>query len=113
MAKGGKMTERASRSEVQRAVGTLIDWARRGTMRQFYLEVQAQLADEKHVAAEMEDDTLVFYRITKQGGFLGIGGKTVREPLLEVSKRANEIVVSKEPRDEAFLLTLAERLEPH
>lgn len=90
-------------------------WAMHGTVRQVYADMAARLTTEGDYEAELEADgeTIGFYRVTKQGGFLGIGGKMVREPVLTVIRQGEEVLIPEEPRDEEFVHLLAQKLEAH
>ncbi|MFP3897160.1 MAG: hypothetical protein ACLFV5_10055 [Anaerolineales bacterium] len=88
-------------------------WAGMGTPRQFFLEVTSKLSGTEY-EAEFEDDVLTCYRVEKQGGILGIGGKTVREPVLQMTfPEEAEVGVAEEPRDQEFIEFLAGELQQH
>lgn len=53
-------------------------------------------------------DGLLFYRITERGGFLGIGRKTIREPVMKIDKGNNGVVqIPTDPLDPEFVRYLA------
>jgi hypothetical protein len=87
-------------------------WVGRGTLRQFRNEVKGNLADSEYTV-EVEGDALRFYRTHKEGGFLGIGAKTIKELVLEVTREGNNVEVSSEPRDPEFIQYLAGILIQH
>ncbi len=91
----------------------ITSWAGMGTPRQFYLEVTSKLSGTDY-EAEMEDDVITCYRVEKQGGILGIGGKTVREPVLEMTfPDVGDVEMAEEPRQQEFIELLAGRLTQH
>ena len=91
----------------------IMTWAGMGTPRQFYLEVVSKVAEADY-EAELEGDTLTCYRVEKEGGFLGIGGSTTREPVLKViMPEEGDVEVPEEPRDEEFIEFLAGQLTQH
>ena len=83
-----------------------------GTLQQFYTEVSARAAAAGY-EIEIAGNTVTFFRIRKEGGFLGIGTRTVREPVLKITRKQKEIIVAEEPRDEAFVQELARMLKYH
>ena len=87
-------------------------WANRGTLRQFYTEVSAVIPAEGY-RLELQADELVCYRVRKEGGFLGIGARTVKEPVLRFIREDGQIVVADEPVDEEFVRLLASSLTKH
>lgn len=92
---------------------TITSWAGMGTPRQFYLEVASKVGGTDY-EVELEDDVLTCYRVEKEGGILGIGGKTVREPVLElVFPDEGDVEVAEEPRDQEFIEFLAGVLVQH
>ena len=88
------------------------NWASHGTLRQFYTEVSAKVSGQGY-EVELEGDTLTCYRIRKVGGFLGIGAKRVREPVLKVIRKEEEIIVPEDSADEEFVHFLASSLKQH
>ncbi|MBC7315029.1 MAG: hypothetical protein H5T70_01225 [Chloroflexi bacterium] len=74
-------------------VTRLKNWVSHGTMRQFYTEMQAKLANTEYTV-ELSGDTVTFYRVRKEGGFLGLFARRVREKLLQVSRQDDQIVIA-------------------
>ena len=106
------MTDAQSTRTIQDSIDTIANWAVRGTIRQFYNEMQARLIDDPDYHAELQGNTVVFVHETKQGGFLGIGGRKVSETALEVHKdEEGEVTIPSEPMDEEFVQKLALTLE--
>ncbi|MEA3406996.1 MAG: hypothetical protein U9R48_02805 [Chloroflexota bacterium] len=104
-----EVEEYVEKDDLQR----IMTWAGMGTPRQFYLEVASKVADSDY-EAELEGDVLTCYRVEKHGGFLGIGGKTTREPVLKViMSEEGDVEVPEEPRDEEFIQFLAGKLRQH
>ncbi len=99
--------------EVGSGVNRILTWAGMGTPRQFYLEIVSKI-DGTEYEAELEDDVVTCHRVRQEGGFLGIGGETVREPVLKVVfPEEEEPEVPEEPRDEEFIEFLAGELTQH
>lgn len=99
--------------EVGSGANRILTWAGMGTPRQFYLEVVSKI-DGTNYEAELEDRVITCYRVEKEGGFLGIGGETVREPVLKVVfPEGEEPEIPEEPRDEEFIELLAGELTQH
>jgi hypothetical protein len=89
-------------------------WATRGTVRQFFAELSARVSTNPEYQCEMTDEeSIACYRIRKEGGFLGIGAKTVREPVLEIYRHGEEVTIPEETADAEFLSWLMEQLQPH
>lgn len=101
--------EYVEKNELQK----ITSWAGMGTPRQFFLEVTSKLNGTEY-EAELEDDVLTCYRVEKEGGILGIGGKTVREPVLELTfPDEGDVEVAEEPRNEEFIKFLSANLTQH
>jgi hypothetical protein len=90
----------------------ITSWVGRGTLRQFRNEVRGNLADSEYTV-EVEGDALRFYRTHKEGGLLGIGAKTIKEPVLEITREGKNVEISSEPRDAEFIQYLAGILTQH
>ena len=88
-------------------------WASHGTLRQFYAEASAKLSKEGGYQVELEGDSLTCYRVRKEGGFLGIGKHEVKEPVLKIIRKGDEIAIPEESADEAFVKQLASLLRIH
>ncbi len=88
-------------------------WAMHGTVRQAYADMAARLTTEKEYTAELEDNTMIFYRVSKEGGLFGLFGKTVTTPVLKIIRKGEEIEIPEEPRDEEFINVLSRLLEAH
>lgn len=87
-------------------------WSSHGTLRQFYAEVSNKAAAAGY-RSELKDDTITFYRTHKEGGFLGIGARTVREPVLKIIRRDDTVEIPEDSIDEAFVHELAAGLRQH
>ena len=88
-------------------------WAMHGTVRQVYADMAARLTTEKEYTAELEDETMVFYRLSKEGGLFGLFGKDTKTPVLRIIRKGEEIEIPEEPRDEEFINVLSRILEAH
>ena len=87
-------------------------WASHGTLRQFRTDIVGRLADQGYEAV-IEGNALVCYRIPQKTGFLGIGKRTRKEPVLRIVQVGGETSLAEEPRDETFVALLAKSLEQH
>jgi len=81
-----------------------------GTLKQFHTMLEAKLENTDYTA-EMNENHIRCYRVTKQGGFLGFGAKTIREPVMEIAKKNGVVEIAPEPLDPRFARFLADRLE--
>lgn len=88
------------------------NWASHGTIRQFYTEVSARVA-ELGYEAEVEGNTLTCYKVHKEGGFLGIGARKIKEVAIKVTREGDEVLVPEESADEEFVRMLAAALTQH
>ena len=90
----------------------ITSWVGKGTLRQFQNEVRADLS-RAHCSAETQGDTIRFYRTRREGGFLGMGGRTTRELVMEITKKEIGVDVPRGTLDEEFVEYLASHLKPH
>ena len=74
--------------------------------------IRADLSRAK-CCAETEEDTIRFYRMRREGGFLGMGGRTTRELVMEITKKDIGVEVPRGTLDEEFVEYLASHLKPH
>ncbi len=94
------------------AVRKVSNWASHGTLRQFHTELVARLSDDYEV--EINGDKLVCYSVRKEGGFLGIGAKKIRETVLVAETGEDGIVaLDIDASDPDFIEYLAPRLKQH
>jgi len=87
-------------------------WASHGTLAQFRTEIDGYLkrgGDD----SELQDDELLFYRLRKKGGLLGIGAKTIKEPMMRISRAEGKVRILPEPLDEEFVQYLNSCLRQH
>jgi len=87
-------------------------WASHGTLRQFYTEVSAKLADEGY-KVNLEGGTLTVYKVHKEGGFLGIGARKIEESVLVVTGEGAELEIPPETADAEFVGLLGAKLKQH
>lgn len=87
-------------------------WASHGTLSQFRTEVDGYLKGRGY-DSEVQGEELLIYRPHKEGGFLGIGAKTIKEPLLIISKAGGTVSIPPEPRDEELIQYLSSVLHQH
>ena len=87
-------------------------YASHGTLSQFRTEIGGYLTSSGY-DSEVQGDELLIYRPHKEGGFLGIGAKTIKEPLLRIRKIAGSVSIPQEPRDEELLQYLNTILHQH
>ena len=87
-------------------------WASHGTLAQFRTEIDGYLKRGGY-DSELQDDELLFYRPRKGGGFLGLGAKTIKEPMMRISRAEGKVRILPEPLDEEFVQYLNSCLRQH
>ena len=87
-------------------------WAGQRTPNQFYTDVSARAGKEGY-EAELVGNTMTVYKVLKEGGFLGIGGRQVRKAVIKVIRQDNEVTIPEEPFDQECVRELAGLLKPH
>jgi len=87
-------------------------WASHGTLAQFRTEIDGYIKKEGY-DSELQDDGVLFYRPRKAGGFLGIWAKTIKEPVMKISRTEGTVRVLPEPLDEEFAHYLNSCLRQH
>lgn len=87
-------------------------WASHGTLAQFRTEVDGYLKAQGY-ESEVQGEELLIYRARKKGGFLGIGAKTIKEPLMRISRAGGTVHVLPEPLDEELVHYLNSILRQH
>jgi hypothetical protein len=87
-------------------------WAGHGTPRQFYYELVARLSDEGY-EVELEGETLTVFKSHREGGFLGIGGRKIKEIFLELDYEGGEVSIDPESANAEVVSYLARALEAH
>ncbi len=88
-------------------------WASHGTMRQFAAEVAARLSGLSGYKSELDGDTLTVFRIQKIGGFLGIGARKERQPVLRIIKEGSSVAIPEDSIDPEFISQFGEVLKQH
>ena len=88
------------------------NWANHGTIHQFKNEVMAKIGSKQY-AAETDGDQVTFYRLSKRGGFLGIGSRQKREEVLTVIREGVDIHVPEDRADRQFVEMLSGTLTSH
>jgi hypothetical protein len=88
-------------------------WASHGTPRQFYYEVTARLEGQGYEVDLEGEDVVRVHKSHREGGFLGIGGRKVKETFLEVRFGGEDVVIPPESADEELVKTLAGLLGAH
>jgi hypothetical protein len=97
---------------MQEIIERIATYATHGTLAQFRAEIGGYLTTRGY-DSEIQDDELLIYRPRKEGGFLGIGAKTIKEPLLRISKVAGSVSISQDPQDEELIQYLDTILHQH
>jgi len=97
---------------MEEALEKIATWASHGTLTQFQTEIEGYLKKEGY-DSEVQGDELLIYKPRKVGGFLGIGAKTVKEPVMRISKAEGKVQILPEPLDEEFAQYLASCLKQH
>lgn len=88
------------------------NWASHGTLKQFYAEIAAKVSQQGYVV-ELEGNTITCYKIRKEGGFLGIGRRVIKEPVLKAIQEGNEVRIPEESANPEFVHVLAGLLKQH
>jgi len=91
---------------------SLTRWASHGTLEQFKMEIDGALQREGY-DSEMRGDQLVIFRPHQEGGFLGIGAKTIKDPLLIISREGGSAEILPDPFDEELARYIDESLGQH
>ena len=97
---------------MEEIIERIATWASHGTLAQFQMEIDGYLKSEGY-DSELQGDELLFYRPRKKGGFLSIGAKTIKEPMMKISRAEGEVRVLPEPVDEEFVRYLNSCLRQH
>ncbi|NLX37180.1 MAG: hypothetical protein GXY68_10880 [Chloroflexi bacterium] len=87
-------------------------WMSHGSARQFYTEIAYKIVDQGY-EAEIIGNTVTCYLVKKQGGFLGIGARKVKTPVLVVTQRDHEVDIDARNADPEFVAGLTELLRAH
>jgi hypothetical protein len=98
---------------VDEALAYITSWANRGNMKQFYTEVSARLSTDNEHDVELDGDAVTFYNVRKEGGILGIGAQTVREPALRLVQEGEMTKISDDPMDPDCAMAVAQALSRH
>lgn len=88
------------------------NWASHGTPRQFMTEVTAKVSG-LGLKTELEGDTLTVFDLHREGGFLGIGAKKVRDIKLQLVFGEGDVSIAKDTVDLEFLKELLPLLTAH
>jgi hypothetical protein len=83
-----------------------------GSLPQFRTEIGGYLTSRGY-DSEIQAEELLIYRPHKEGGFLGIGAKTIKEPLLRISTAGGSVTIPEDPRDEELVQYLNSVLHQH
>lgn len=97
---------------MEEIIERIATYATHGTLSQFRTEIGGYLTTRGY-DSEVQGDELLIYRPRKEGGFLGIGAKTIKEPLLRISKTAGSVSIPQNPRDEELIQYLDTILHQH
>jgi len=87
----------------------ITNWFVRGTLTQFQVAAEHRLSGDGY-AVEKDGDALLFHRVHTKGGFLGVGKKIVKEPVMRIGKGDGGAYISPEPLDPEFVRYLADYL---
>lgn len=90
---------------MQTELEQITSWIRNGTLEQFYTKVSAKIGEEGY-RAELEGDTLTFYRSGKRGGFLGMGSRRTGERVLQITCTDDQVTIPEEFVDQKFVARL-------
>ena len=87
-------------------------WARHGTLRQFMTEISYKIAKDGY-STELEGDKIICYSVTREGGFLGIGGHKVKTPVLDLTRVEDSVEIDLDRTDPEFVKMLLGKLKAH
>ena len=90
----------------------LCNWISHGTLQQFFTEVSPKLLAQGY-ETDLVGEKLTCYSVEKQGGFLGIGVRKVRKPVLEVMREGDEVTINEETLDSQFVEIVLGLLHTH
>jgi hypothetical protein len=88
------------------------NWASHGTLRQFYAELSAKASQQGYIT-ELEGNTVTCYQVRKEGGILGLGRRTIKEPVLKAVQEGTEVVIPTESANAEFVHLLVGLLKQH
>jgi hypothetical protein len=97
---------------MQEIADSLTRWASHGSLEQFKAEIDGVLKRQGY-DSEIQGDRLVIFRPRKEGGFLGIGAKTTKDPLLVFGRTEGGAEVLLDPFDEELARYLEDSLRQH
>lgn len=87
-------------------------WAKHGTPRQFVTEIEAKIAPHGYTAA-IEGNHVVCYKLAKKGGFIGIGARQIRQPVLRIIYDQDRVLVPEDSAAPEFVSLLSSLLKGH
>jgi hypothetical protein len=87
-------------------------WAKHGTPRQFLTEIEAKITPHGYSAA-LEGNHIVCYKLEKKGGFIGIGARQVRRPVLRIIYDQDRVLIPEESALPEFVSLLSSLLKVH
>ena len=90
----------------------LRNWIGHGSLHQFYAEVAPKLT-AKGYQVDLAGNELTCYSVTKQGGFLGIGRRTVRKSVLKAVVSEDGVELPSSDVDPAFVDLVLSLLRQH
>ena len=88
------------------------NWASHGTLRQFYAEINAKVSNLGY-EVEVKGNTLTCSAVRKEGGFLGIGARKIKDTVLQVIRDNETVTIPEASVNKEFLHTLADLLTQH
>jgi hypothetical protein len=97
---------------MQELSDSLTRWISHGSLEQFKAEIDGPLQRGGY-DSEVRGDRLVIFRPRREGGFLGIGAKTIKDPLLVISREEGSAQLLDEPFDEELARYIADTLGQH
>ena len=94
------------------AILKIKNWASHGTLRQFYTEMAGKLRPLGYEVL-LEGEALVFQKVSKEGGFLGLFGRRVATEVLRVIRHDDHVDIPEAGVDAEFVTMLAGLLRQH
>lgn len=94
------------------AILKIKNWASHGTLRQFYMEIAAKVRPLGYEVV-LEGEAIVFRKVSREGGFLGLFGRRVEKEMLRVIRHDDQVEIPEASADPEFVSMLAGLLKQH
>jgi len=94
------------------AILKIKNWASHGTLQQFYTEIAAKLRPLGYEVA-LEGEAIVFRKVSKEGGFLGLFRRRAATEVLRVIRHDDQVEIPEASTDAEFVTLVADLLKQH